>query len=98
MGAKLNKANLLPVDFTLSGFVFSTENITKFFMVICACARWEMRPAIKCVHQGFTASFLVPVVPAVDYPHSEVRLGTRTAESEVSAPAGFCSFQYVEGH
>lgn len=57
-----------------------------------------MRLAIKCVHPGFTAPFLVPVVSAVDYPHSEVRLGTRTAESEFSAPAGLCSFQYVEGH
>lgn len=67
-------------------------------MVICACAGWEMRPAIKCVHPGFTAPLLVPVVSAVDYPHSEVKLGTRTAESEVSAPAGLCSFQYAEGH
>lgn len=49
-------------------------------------------------HPGFTAPLLVPVVSAVDYPHSEVKLGTRTLESEVSAPAGLYSFQYVEGH
>lgn len=98
MGAKLNQASLLPVDFTLSGFVFSTEKVTNFFIVICAYTRWEMKPAIKCVHPGFTGPLLVPVVAAVDYPHSEVKLGTRTAESEVPAPAGLCSFQYVEGH
>lgn len=93
----MNKANLFPVDFTLSGFVFSTEKVKKFFMVTCACARWETRPEVKCVHLGFTAPLLASVVSAIDYPHSGVKVGTRTAESEVSAPAGLFCFQYVEG-
>lgn len=45
-----------------------------------------------------TAPLLVPLVSAVDHPHSEVELGTGTAESQVSAPAGLCSVQQVEDH